>query len=45
MAVYEHDVLVIGAGLGGMRAAIAAQGMGADVAMISKVHPVRSHSA
>ena len=44
MAVYEHDVLVVGAGLAGMRAAIAAQGMGADVAMISKVHPVRSHS-
>src|ERR1044071_5026435 len=44
MAVYEHDVLIIGAGLAGMRAAIAAQEMGADVAMISKVHPVRSHS-
>lgn len=44
MAVYEHDVLVIGAGLAGMRAAISAQQQGADVAMISKVHPVRSHS-
>ncbi len=44
MAVYEHDVLVIGGGLAGMRAAITAQQMGADVAMISKVHPVRSHS-
>ncbi len=44
MAVYEHDVLVIGGGLAGMRAAIRAQEMGADVAMISKVHPVRSHS-
>jgi succinate dehydrogenase / fumarate reductase flavoprotein subunit len=44
MAVYEHDILVIGAGLAGMRAAIQAQQMGADVAMISKVHPVRSHS-
>jgi succinate dehydrogenase / fumarate reductase flavoprotein subunit len=44
MAVYEHDVLVIGAGLAGMRAAITAQQMGADVAMVSKVHPVRSHS-
>ncbi len=44
MAVYEHDVLVIGAGLAGMRAALRAQQMGADVAMISKVHPVRSHS-
>jgi succinate dehydrogenase / fumarate reductase flavoprotein subunit len=44
MAVYEHDVLVIGGGLAGMRAAIQAQQMGADVAMVSKVHPVRSHS-
>jgi succinate dehydrogenase / fumarate reductase, flavoprotein subunit len=44
MAVYEHDILVIGAGLAGMRAAIAGQELGADVAMISKVHPVRSHS-
>lgn len=40
----DHDVLVIGAGLAGMRAAIAAQRAGANVAMISKVHPVRSHS-
>ncbi len=44
MAVYEHDVLVVGGGLAGMRAAIAAQQLGADVAMVSKVHPVRSHS-
>jgi succinate dehydrogenase / fumarate reductase flavoprotein subunit len=36
--------LIIGAGLAGMRAAIAAQLEGADVAIISKVHPVRSHS-
>jgi len=40
----EHDVLVIGAGLAGMRAAIAARAEGADAAIISKVHPVRSHS-
>ena len=40
----EHDVLVIGAGLAGMRAAIAAQVGGANTAIISKVHPVRSHS-
>ena len=40
----EHDVLVIGAGLAGMRAAIAAQARGANTAIISKVHPVRSHS-
>ena len=40
----EHDVLIIGAGLAGMRAAIAARAGGANAAIISKVHPVRSHS-
>jgi succinate dehydrogenase / fumarate reductase flavoprotein subunit len=40
----EHDVLVIGAGCAGMRAAIEAFDTGADVAMVSKLHPTRSHS-
>ena len=40
----HHDVLVIGAGLAGMRAALAAAEGGATVGIISKVHPVRSHS-
>ena len=40
----QHDILVIGAGLAGMRAAIEAHRRGANVAVISKVHPVRSHS-
>lgn len=40
----QHDVLVVGAGLAGMRAALAAQAAGADVAIVSKVYPVRSHS-
>ena len=40
----DHDVLVVGAGLAGMRAAVAAHRAGANVAMMSKVHPVRSHS-
>jgi succinate dehydrogenase flavoprotein subunit len=39
-----HDVLIIGAGLAGQRAALAAARRGASVALISKVHPVRSHS-
>jgi succinate dehydrogenase / fumarate reductase, flavoprotein subunit len=39
-----HDVLIIGAGLAGQRAAIAAADAGASVAILSKVHPVRSHS-
>jgi succinate dehydrogenase / fumarate reductase flavoprotein subunit len=38
-----HDVLIVGAGLAGMRAAIAVPPE-LDVAVISKVHPVRSHS-
>ena len=42
--MFEHDVLVVGAGLAGMRAAIEAYRMGANVAVITKVHPVRSHS-
>jgi succinate dehydrogenase / fumarate reductase flavoprotein subunit len=40
----HHDVLVIGAGLAGQRAALAAAEQGVDVGIISKVHPVRSHS-
>jgi succinate dehydrogenase / fumarate reductase, flavoprotein subunit len=40
----KHDVLVVGAGCAGMRAAIEAFDAGADVAIISKIHPVRSHS-
>ena len=39
-----HDVLIIGAGLAGQRAALAAAEKGASVAIMSKVHPVRSHS-
>jgi succinate dehydrogenase / fumarate reductase flavoprotein subunit len=39
-----HDVLIIGAGLAGQRAALAAADAGASVAILSKVHPVRSHS-
>jgi succinate dehydrogenase / fumarate reductase, flavoprotein subunit len=40
----KHDVLVVGAGLAGQRAALAAAERGASVGIISKVHPVRSHS-
>ncbi len=41
-----HDILIVGAGLAGMRAAVAAQAHRGhlDVAIVSKVHPVRSHS-
>jgi succinate dehydrogenase / fumarate reductase, flavoprotein subunit len=40
----KHDVLIVGAGCAGMRAAIEAHDAGAEVALISKIHPVRSHS-
>ncbi|MBM3666496.1 MAG: FAD-binding protein [Actinobacteria bacterium] len=40
----DHDVLVIGAGLAGQRAALAAAEDDVSVGIISKVHPVRSHS-
>ncbi len=36
--------MIIGAGLAGQRAALAAAQTGATVAILSKVHPVRSHS-
>jgi len=39
----KHDVLVIGAGLAGLRAAVGASTR-YDTAVLSKVHPVRSHS-
>ena len=40
----KHDVVIIGAGLAGLRAAIEAKEKGTDVAVLSKLHPVRSHS-
>ncbi|MGC8873373.1 MAG: FAD-dependent oxidoreductase, partial [Chloroflexia bacterium] len=39
-----HDVLVIGAGLAGLRAALEALRAGLDVAILSKLYPTRSHS-
>ncbi len=40
----HHDVIVVGGGLAGLRAAIEAKRAGADVAILSQVHPGRSHS-
>ena len=39
-----HPVLIVGGGLAGLRAAIAVHDAGLDCAVISRVHPVRSHS-
>ena len=41
----DHDVLVVGGGFSGMRSAIAAKTAGVDVALVSKVYPLRSHSS
>ncbi|MFZ0930309.1 MAG: succinate dehydrogenase flavoprotein subunit [Syntrophobacteraceae bacterium] len=41
--VFKHDVLIVGAGLAGLRAASEVAGK-ADVALFSKVYPTRSHS-
>ncbi|MBM4348436.1 MAG: succinate dehydrogenase flavoprotein subunit [Deltaproteobacteria bacterium] len=40
---FTHDILIIGAGLAGLRAAVECVGQ-ADVAVVSKVLPTRSHS-
>ncbi len=46
MEKYNHDILIIGAGLAGLRAAVAAADADnkLDIAVISKHHPLRSHS-
>lgn len=41
----EFDVVVVGGGVSGLRAAIAAKRAGASVALITKTHPLRSNSA
>lgn len=38
-----HDIVIVGAGMAGMRAALEV-GPGLDVAVISKMHPLRSHT-
>jgi succinate dehydrogenase / fumarate reductase flavoprotein subunit len=38
-----HDLVIVGAGLAGLRAALEASSK-VDVALVSKLHPVRSHS-
>ncbi len=38
-----HDVVIVGAGLAGLRAAVELAGS-ADIAVVSKVYPTRSHS-
>jgi succinate dehydrogenase / fumarate reductase flavoprotein subunit len=40
---FRHDVIIVGSGLAGLRAALEVAGH-ADVALLSKVYPTRSHS-
>jgi len=46
METITHDLIIVGAGLAGLRAAIAAAELSKklDIAVISKLHPIRSHS-
>jgi succinate dehydrogenase / fumarate reductase flavoprotein subunit len=41
--VFSHDIIIIGAGLAGLRAALEAS-KSTNVAVVTKVHPLRSHS-
>ena len=40
----HHQLIVVGGGLAGLRAAVEAKAAGVDVAILSQVHPGRSHS-
>jgi len=46
MEKYAHDMIIVGAGLAGLRAAVAAAETSnkLDIAVLSKHHPLRSHS-
>ena len=41
---HYHDIVIIGAGGAGLRAAAAASQLGRSVACLSKVPPTRSHT-
>ena len=41
----RHELIIVGGGLAGMRAAIEAKKRGVDVAVLSQVYPTRSHSS
>jgi succinate dehydrogenase / fumarate reductase, flavoprotein subunit len=45
VGIFVFDVLVVGAGVAGERAAIEAARMGRKVALLSKVQPFRTHSS
>ena len=43
-SIHYHDVIIIGGGLTGLRAALQISNSGIQWCIISKVHPLRSHS-
>ncbi len=43
-AIHEYDAIIIGGGLTGLRAALQISHAGISCAVLSKVHPLRSHS-
>lgn len=44
LTIHYHDVLIIGGGLTGLRASLQVEKAGINVAVVTKVHPLRSHS-
>ena len=40
----KHDVIIVGAGLAGLRACVELRKRGVDAVIVSKVYPTRSHS-
>ncbi len=44
MHIHKHEVIIVGAGGAGLMAALYASQGGADVAVISKLYPTRSHT-
>lgn len=44
MKIHKHEVIIVGAGGAGLMAALYASEGGADVAVVSKLYPTRSHT-
>ena len=44
MKIHKHDAIIVGAGGAGLMAALYASKGGADVAVVSKLYPTRSHT-
>jgi len=42
--IYEYDAVVVGAGLAGLAAARELKSQGKNVVVLTKLHPLRSHS-